>query len=475
MLMRIGQTVTVVAVAVGLLAGRASADVPATKQATAPVRVLLLTGGSGHDWRTSSSTLRRILVDTGRFDVRVSESLAGLNSRSLVDFDLVIDDDSGPPAGSEVEAALADFVASGKGLVVTHGGLGTSQSAGTDSPKVTPTYWPVVASGESNPRVRFLDVKLIRPEHPIVKGMKAEFKTADSLLHSLAAKPSAEVLATATDRSGSRDEPVLIASDSGKGRVVAVALGHDASAMHEKAFLAAFARSCEWAATGAVTPPAEPAPVPSKSAKVKALLITGGHDHDAAFYSLFEGYDELDRLPILTSGDAFKKDIRGKYDVIIMYDFTRELDEPARKVLRDFVEGGGGVVVLHHALLNYQSWAWWDDEVVGGSYRLSRPSSAVKDDQQIYVTPVGDHPVTAGLAPFHIQDEAYKNLRMSPKIRPLLTTDNPTSDVNLAWVGPLEGAKVVAIQLGHGPSAFGHPSYRALVHNAVVWAAGKTK
>ena len=216
-----------------------------------------------------------------------------------------------------------------------------------------------------------------------------------------------------------------------------------------------------------------------KTAKVKALLITGGHDHDAAFYGIFQGYDELDRLPVLTSATAFKDDIRGKYDVIIMYDFTRELDEPAKQNLRDYVEAGGGVVVLHHALLNYQGWAWWDDEVVGGSYRLRRegntPTSAVKDDQQIDAMPVGDHPVTAGLSPFRIQDEAYKNLRMSPKIRPLLTTDNPTSDHNLAWVGPLEGSKVVAIQLGHGRSAFGHPSYRKLVHNAVTWAAGKSK
>jgi type 1 glutamine amidotransferase len=216
-----------------------------------------------------------------------------------------------------------------------------------------------------------------------------------------------------------------------------------------------------------------------KTAKVKGLLITGGHDHDAAFYGLFQGYDELDRLPVLTSATAFKDDIRGKYDVIIMYDFTRELEEPAKKNLRDFVEAGGGVVVLHHALLNYQSWTWWDDEAVGGSYRLRRegntPSSSVKDDQQIDVTPASDHPVTAGLSAFHIQDEAYKNLRMSPKIRPLLTTDNPTSDHNLAWVGPLEGTKVVAIQLGHGTSAFNNPSYKTLVHNAVVWAAGKTR
>ena len=82
--------------------------------------------------------------------------------------------------------------------------------------------------------------------------------------------------------------------------------------------------------------------------------------------------------------------------------------------------------------------------------------------------------VVKRIAPFHIVDEAYKNLYMSPRIRPLLTTDNPTSDANLAWIGPCATARVVAIQLGHGPSAFTHPTYRTLVHNAVVWAARKT-
>jgi type 1 glutamine amidotransferase len=165
--------------------------------------------------------------------------------------------------------------------------------------------------------------------------------------------------------------------------------------------------------------------------------------------------------------------------VIIMYDFTRELDDAGKKNLREFVEAGRGVVVLHHALLNYQSWAWWSEEVVGGRYRLQRegdsPSSSVKNDQQIAATPVGVHPVLEGFAPFLIKDEAYKNLYMSPKVRPLLSTDNPASDVNLAWIGPCATSRVVAIQLGHGHSAFGHPSYRALVHNAVIWAAGKSR
>jgi type 1 glutamine amidotransferase len=212
---------------------------------------------------------------------------------------------------------------------------------------------------------------------------------------------------------------------------------------------------------------------------VKALLITGGHEHEVAFYTLFTGDGDIGPLPVDTAANAFKKDLRGRYDVIVMYDFTRDLDEGSRKNLRDFVEAGKGVVVLHHALLNYQTWTWWSEEVVGGRYRLQReggsPSSSVKNDQQILASPVGTHPVLEGIPAFRVTDESYKDLYMSPRIKPLLTTDHPTSDTNLAWVGPCETARVVAIQLGHGPAAFGHPSYRRLVHNAVLWAAGRTK
>jgi uncharacterized protein len=66
-------------------------------------------------------------------------------------------------------------------------------------------------------------------------------------------------------------------------------------------------------------------------------------------------------------------------------------------------------------------------------------------------------------------------MRVSRKIRPLLTTDNPNADRFLAWVGPSATSRVVAIQLGHGPTVFSHPAYRKLVHNAVLWSAGRLK
>ncbi len=212
---------------------------------------------------------------------------------------------------------------------------------------------------------------------------------------------------------------------------------------------------------------------------VKGLLITGGHDHEAAFYTIFAGHEDIASLPVVTSASAFKTDLRGKYDCIVMYDFTRDMDEASKKNLQAFVESGGGVVVLHHALLDYQNWGWWTDQAVGGSYRLSRegdrPSSSVKNNQQISVTTAENHPITAGIGPFLIEDETYKGMKFSPNVRPLLTTDHPASDSSLAWIGPVDRYRVVAIQLGHGPTAFRNPSYRALVHNAILWAAGKTK
>jgi type 1 glutamine amidotransferase len=329
--------------------------------------------------------------------------------------------------------------------------------------------------------MQFADVRIIRPEHAITQRMPTQFKIADALPRGLVIHPGAEILATAGDEikpDARRDgQPILFALLHGNGRVFCTAMGHDLAAMQEQAFIATLARGTEWAATGEVTLPAEFGQARPRGDAVRGLVITGGHDHETSFYTLFDGYKDLAGMPVSTSAAAFKNDLRKKYDVLIMYDFSRDLDETGKKNLRDFVESGKGVVVLHHALLNYQEWPWWYKEVVGGSYRLKTegnvPSSTVKDNQQFFVTPQREHPITAKLDPFHIVDEAYKRMWFSALVRPLLVTDNSSSDRVLAWIGPGATFRVVAIQLGHGPSAFSHPSYRALVHNAILWSAAR--
>ena len=426
-----------------------------------PIRALVLVGDAPPGVRSTALNLARILRETGRFDARLDESPAGLSSRTLEGFRIVIDAGSGLAAGGEEDLAIARFVASGRGLVSTHDALASGTALST---------WPVTVGRVEAPPVEFLDATILRPDHPIVTGLQADFRVADSIPKGLAPRPESEVIVAVKGPDG--ESPALVASRSSEGRIVALALGSDRSSLRERAVETMFARACEWAATGTVAPPSKPERGP-----IRALVMTGVHDHDAAFYSLFTDNPDLAELPVDTAANAFKRDLRDRYDVAIFYDFSRDLDETGRKNLRSFVETGKGVVVLHHALLDFQTWGWWSEEVVGGRYRLQpegkAPSSGVKDDQSIFATPAGSHPILEGITPFHIVDEAYNKLFMSDRIKPLLTTDNPTSDPTLAWVGPGKDYRVVAIQLGHGKSAFDHPSYRALVRNAIRWAADR--
>ncbi len=475
------------------LCGRASADGLSAEPAAKTLRVLILSGPGELDWRATTTILRQVLTDTGRFDVRVCETPAGLSSRTLQDFDVLVDVSGGSASRNDPEGEIARFVESGKGLVVAHGAVSATtathklgdkkEPAGEDPGKTVQECWPAVSPGGPHPPVHFLEARIVRPDHAITQGMPIQFRIADALPGGLAIHPGAEVIASARDEvnpdASSNDQPILLALRHGNGRVFCTAIGHDLAAMREPAFIATFARGTEWAATGMVTLPADLGlPRPAAGA-VRGLVITGGHEHETSFYSLFDGYKDLAGMPVAASSEAFKKDLRGKYDVLIMYDFSRDLDATGKQNLRDFVESGKGVVILHHALLNYQEWPWWYKEVVGGSYRLKTEgdvrSSTVKDNQQFFVTPQREHPITAGIDPFHIVDEAYKRMWFSPGVRPLLVTDNPNSDRVLAWIGPSAAFRVVSIQLGHGPSAFNHPSYRALVHNAILWSAARTQ
>ncbi len=432
-----------------------------------PFRTLILSGGEGDGCRASTSFLQRLLEHSGRFEVRINEAPDGLAASSLARFDLVINNGPGPNPGHESEKALREFLKAGKGLVLTRTALlGQRFSFGLLKPTGS-------TSARDAPFQRF-ELTSIQSEHPIMQGLAKSWRTADRPIQGLILETGAELLAASADA-----KPLLFTSQPDEGRIFGTALGYDLGSMEEPAFITTFLRGAEWAASGKVTFPSEIGMPGPDTNDVRVLLITGGHDHESSFYGLFDGYRDLGWIPVTDSKLAFQQDIRGKYDVLVFYDFTRDMDEKAKTNLRNFVESGKGIVVLHHGILNFQKWPWWYEEVVGGLYRLERqgsiPNSTVNYGERHLITPAGQHPITAGLGPFELTDETYKGLFISEKIMPLLVTDNPTSDRTVAWIGPCATSKVVFIQLGHDHLAFQHPSYRALVHNSILWTAGKLK
>jgi type 1 glutamine amidotransferase len=177
---------------------------------------------------------------------------------------------------------------------------------------------------------------------------------------------------------------------------------------------------------------------------------------------------------------AFRRDIRKDYDVLVLYDSIQDLPENQRQNLREFVESGKGLVLLHHSIVDFQSWEWWWREVMGGLYVLKDlPEEGLKassflHDVELVVRPRGTHPVVKGLPPMRLDDETYKGVWSAPGVNVILETDHPTSDKAIGWISPYPKSKVVYIQPGHGREAHENPWYRRLVHNAILWSAGRT-
>ncbi len=206
-------------------------------------------------------------------------------------------------------------------------------------------------------------------------------------------------------------------------------------------------------------------------APVRLLVVTGGHDYPTSFYTLFE-QDGLTWDHAVSNEEAFRKDLRGRYDALALYDGSAKISPEGQAHFREFVDAGGGLLVLHHAIISYQDSNWFRD-LVGGRYLLEtidgKPASTYLHDQDMNIRVVTPHPITQGLSLTRVHDETYKGMWIAPTNTILLATDNPTSDGPVAWISAYKPARVVYIQIGHGPESHRDPEYRALVRNALLW------
>ncbi|MGD0500399.1 MAG: ThuA domain-containing protein [Bryobacteraceae bacterium] len=264
-------TLTLACAVVGLALGQTGPQGPQP----AKLQVLIITGqnAGGHDWRSTTPVLRKILEDSGRFEVRVTEEFRGAGADTLAPYDVVVvnyneNRRANLRWGDVADNALLNFVRGGKGLVVYHFSL-AAFPGWTEYEKICGGNWRP-NNGHHSARHDFT-VTVQDTDHPITRGLKTTFAANDELYANLKWQPEGtfHVLATAWDdhsryAPGERQplvgpgaaEPMLWTLNYGAGRVFVTALGHDAEAMKNVGFAVTLARGAEWAASEKVTIPA---------------------------------------------------------------------------------------------------------------------------------------------------------------------------------------------------------------------------
>ncbi|MER3501108.1 MAG: hypothetical protein C4295_06435 [Candidatus Fervidibacterota bacterium] len=218
---------------------------------------------------------------------------------------------------------------------------------------------------------------------------------------------------------------------------------------------------------------------------LRVILVTGGHDFDRReFFAMWDSFADVrwEERQHPSANDLWLYDTLRSYDAVVLYDMWQEITDAQKQgMVRWLKEEGKGLVALHHSIASYQQWDEYA-RIIGARYFLApgkAPDGRTFDRSQFhhdirFIVRVADknHPVVKGLPEqFEIVDETYKGWWLSPQVHRLLVTEHELSEPCVAWAHRYGKAKVVYIQLGHGPTAYRNLHFRTLVHNALRFVA----
>jgi uncharacterized protein len=156
-------------------------------------------------------------------------------------------------------------------------------------------------------------------------------------------------------------------------------------------------------------------------------------------------------------------------DVFVFYTSGGQFHPSQQEALAAMVAAGKGLVGIHCACIMGLPADRALYELLGCRYLSHGPGH---HEGRHTIEIAADHPVTAGLGDFELFDEYYEFELADDKITVLARRTRADGVViPVMYAREVGAGRVVYLALGHDMRAWGEPSFRALVRQAMTWAA----
>jgi putative membrane-bound dehydrogenase-like protein len=217
--------------------------VPQPPAAAKGPRVLLVGGGSSHDFVKFFGATDKATLTPHVGWVDFTQNANGV-APILKDIDVLVWSANQPVSSASCKA-LIDFANSGKGIIALHPGTWYAWKNFPD--------WnlQIVGGGtRGHDALGPFTVKVSNPAHPITKGVTPSFEITDELYNHIPdpAGTPIEVLAEATSPKSGKTFPQVFVVKHPKARIVGITLGHDARAHDLPEYQALLRNAVSWAA-----------------------------------------------------------------------------------------------------------------------------------------------------------------------------------------------------------------------------------
>lgn len=138
---------------------------------------------------------------------------------------------------------------------------------------------------------------------------------------------------------------------------------------------------------------------------------------------------------------------------------------PARdEALLEYVREGGGLLLIHSGLSRQESDR---HRLLAGGFFLHHPPAC-----GLSVTAVNNHPISAEVPPFSLDEEQYFCSVDIGNTKPILVSNTQKHGAVVAgWTHTFGSGRVCALTPGHNAQTLKHPQMVRLIRNAVSWCA----